>query len=236
MDPRQLEIANLAAEYNFGKTELVGYYHNEAVNYIVQKLPGGSRKNSSGQITRLGEKYFLSLSEKTFGKISRKNYEAIIRESTEANCDPKNVSLVWKNNSALSEKANKKMAKLFNLLRSVLKRQLSVKEIKEALVGWQKAIGKLSETEFVVLSAAGSVARHSAAYWVMNEPVTNPGSIAGKRTCKHIMQTICADILFAVVGAISGAAAGGPVGAVVGAVTFGGRGSALIFFAGGRGK
>lgn len=236
METRQLEIVNLAAESDFGKTELAGHYHNEVVNFIVEKLPAGSRKNSVEQITRLAEKYFLSLPEKTFGKISRKDYEAIIRESTEADCDPKNVSLVWKNNSALTGKANKKLTELFNLLRSVQRSNLSAKEIKQALTGWQSKIGKLSETEFVILSAAGSVARYSAAYWVTAEPVTNPGSIAGKRTCKHIMQTIAADIGFAVLGALNGAAVAGPVGAVVGAITFGGRASAVVFFGGGRGK
>lgn len=230
MNPRQLEIANLAAEHDFGKTELAGYYHNEAINFMAQKLRGGSSKVSLKQIIALGEKYFLSLPENTFGKITRKNYEAIIREATEVNYDPKNVSLTWKNNPALSEKANQKLAELFKLMRSVQKDNSSIKEIKEALVSWQNKIGKLSETESVILSAAGSIARYSAAYWVVNEPATTPGSTSAKKRCIRTVAVVCVDIGFGIAGGVAGATVAGPVGAAVGAVAFGSMGSAAAGF------
>lgn len=230
MNPKQLEIANLAAEYDFGKTESVGNHHNAALNFIAQKLPGSASKASLKQIVGLGEKYFLSLPENTFGKISRKNYEAIIREATEVNYDSKSVSLTWKNNPALSAKANEKLAELFKLLRSFQKDTLSVKEIKASLVAWQSKIGKLSETEFVILSAAGSIARYSAAYWVVNEPATTPGSTSAKKRCIRTVAVVCVDIGFGIAGGVAGAAVGGPVGAGVGAVTFGGMGSAAAGF------
>ncbi len=228
MNPEQLEIANLAAEYDFGKTELVGYYHNEVINFIVQKLPGRSPKMSVKKIVALGEKYFLSLPENAFGKIPRKKYEAIVQEAKEANYDPKNVSFTWKKNPALSEKANQKLAELFKQLRLIQKGRLSVKEIKQALVSWQNKIGKLSETEFVILSGAGSIARHSAAYWEIKEPVTPPGPISARKRCLRVVAIVCADIGFGIAGGIAGAVAGGPVGAAVGAATFGGMGSGAV--------
>lgn len=228
MNPKQLEIANLAAEHDFGKTELIGYYHNEVINFIVQKLPGSSRKTSVKQIVGLGEKYFLSLPENTFGKIPRKKYEAIVREAKEANYDSKNVSFTWKKNPALSEKANQKLAELFKLLRLIQKDRLSVKEIKQGFINWQNKIGKLSETEFVILSAAGTIARYSAAYWEIKEPVTPPGSVSARKRCWRVVAIVCADIGFGIAGGIAGAVAGGPVGAAVGAVTFGGMGSGAV--------
>ncbi|HEV7241895.1 MAG TPA: hypothetical protein VGQ36_21875 [Thermoanaerobaculia bacterium] len=223
MNRLTLSIAALAAKSDFGETELVGYYHNEGLYYVMSRIET-SKEADGSRIKELIVEFCTTIPNGTFGKVSKKEHTELARKVLgQINLDEISDSFVWKSHSALSRPANQSMSTLLKLLENFIDPDMTPEKGKAQLELWQKKSAKtLTPKEQTVIGGAGSIARYSLAYWLLNDPATNaPAAARTKCRDKVHIGFAARDILGGAMGGLIGFGFGGPTGAVVGAMAGG---------------
>jgi len=97
---------------------------------------------------------------------------------------------------------------------------MNPEKAKAELEQWQDKLKRktLSPRERIILGSAGSIARYSLAYWLLNEPSPN---LPPEAQFKIRIGRVAADIAGGAMGALIGFGFGGPGGAVVGGMAGG---------------
>jgi|SRR6185437_9031039 len=227
MNRLTLSIAALAAKSDFGKTELVGYYHNEGLYYVLSHIKG-SRKANVSQIKHLIIEFFTTLPAGTFGKLSKREQKNLAKQVLEQiNLDAISGSFVWKSHPELSRAANQSVSALLKLVESFIEPDMNPAKGKAQLERWQKNLERktLSSKERTLLGSVGSIARYSLAYWLLNEVSPNSPPEA---QFKIRIGRVAADIMGGAMGGLIGFGFGGPGGAVVGGMAGGHLASAAV--------
>jgi hypothetical protein len=211
MNRMTLGVVALAAKSDFGKTEMVGDLHNQALEYVLTRMDR-SRNADRSQVKGLVIEFIKRLPDGTFGKLSSKECAKLAEKILEkADLDGIADRFVWKPRPELSLSANRSISTLLKLIKSFIGTEITPENGKALLEDWQKKLkGKtLTSSDEVILGGTGSIARYSIAYWLISEvPASNECPAA-------------ADVFGGVVGGILGYGLGGPGVAIIGAVALG---------------
>lgn len=223
MDNLILEVANKIANNPKGKMEQIGYHHNQVLFYINSKTLNS--KNDLEKMKRLCESYFLKLPSNTFGKIIDSDYGLIVKKVIESS--KFDELKTWKPIKELSKTTNDKISALIELIKGFTNGQFNIESGKKAIEEWEAGITqlKLANTESTILRSSGAIARHSLAFWILNELTPNDNNTSRKR-CKREREVKRAlmDIIGGIFGGLVGGTVAGPVGAGVGSAA----GSAIV--------
>jgi hypothetical protein len=218
-------MAALAARSDFGKTELVGHYHNEGLYYVLRNIDR-SKKTDISRIKKLIIQFVAALPANTFGKASKAEQKKLATVVLDRiNLDETRKSFVWKSHPDFSPAANQSASALLQLVERLIDPTMTAVKAKAQLEQWQRTLARKSLTpgERTILGAAGSVARYSLAYWLLDDPSPDPPTDPRARKCKDRdrIPFAAADILGAVMGGLIGFGLGGPTGALVGGMAGG---------------
>lgn len=227
MNRLTLQLANLAAEADFGKSEIYGIYHNEALFYVMSHLDISKKESLQSLIKQHTLHFFAALPNDTFGKLPpRKTVKQIANKVLDTfNLDELIANIYAKKPIAqLNEAGNKQLLSLMNLIQSFAVTDITPGQGKTKLIKWQQQLKgkKLPAAERSALAAGATVARYSLAYWISENNPGNGGTTARKKCDKDgtVSEALC-DSVGAVIGAIFGNLIGGPVGAVIGGIALG---------------
>ena len=233
MDEFHLSIAAMAANSDFGKSELIGHYHNKALFYVNE------RKKMVAGITPLAKckewivNYISSLPVGALVNISQTEIKELTRKIlNEIDLEITKTPFSWTGHPGFSRSANNSIASLLKLMESFFDPNLGLQEGKIELEQWQKETlkKKLSNSEKIILSGAGAISRYSLAFWFLNGVSTEnpaPSNLRSRKCKKDVEIPVAAkDVLGAIMGGLIGFGFGGPGGAVVGTLAGGTTASA----------
>jgi len=226
MNRLTLSMAALAARSDFGKTELVGHYHNEGLYYVLRNIEG-SKKPDISRIKKLIIQFVTALPANTFGKASKAEQKKLAQAVlAKVNLDEMPDPFAWKSHPDFSRAANQSASALLALVKKFIDPEMTASNAKAQLERWQRTVARKGFTarDRTILGAAGAVARYSLAYWLLTDPSPDmPTDPKARKLCKERerLPFAAADILGAIMGGLIGFGLGGPTGALVGGMAGG---------------